>query len=147
MSPKPQKENPFIFLATPCGMWDLSSPTRDWAGTPCIRSTDSYPLDCQESPKKIRSSYFSCCVVLWKLRICVGLFATPWTVTCQASLSVEFSRQEYWSGFCRALLQGIFPAQGLNLHLLCLLHWQAGSLPRNWTHTSYVSSVGRRVLY
>ena len=23
---------------------------------------------------------------------------TPWTVACQASLSVEFSRQEYWSG-------------------------------------------------
>ena len=28
-----------------------------------------------------------------------------------------------------ALLQGIFPTLGLNLHLLCLLHWQAGSLP------------------
>ena len=26
-------------------------------------------------------------------------------------------------------LQGIFPTQGLNLHLLCLLHRQAGSLP------------------
>ena len=24
--------------------------------------------------------------------------ATPWTVACQASLSIEFSRQEYWSG-------------------------------------------------
>ena len=23
---------------------------------------------------------------------------TPWTVACQASLSMEFSRQEYWSG-------------------------------------------------
>ena len=30
---------------------------------------------------------------------------------------------------CRALLQGIFPTQGLNLHLLSLLHWQAGFLP------------------
>ena len=28
-----------------------------------------------------------------------------------------------------ALLQGIFPTWGLNLSLLCLLHWQAGSLP------------------
>ena len=28
----------------------------------------------------------------------VRLFATPWTVACQAPLSVEFSRQEYWSG-------------------------------------------------
>ena len=29
---------------------------------------------------------------------CVQLFATPWTVAHQASLSMEFSRQEYWSG-------------------------------------------------
>ena len=28
----------------------------------------------------------------------VRLFATLWTVACQASLSVGFSRQEYWSG-------------------------------------------------
>ena len=28
----------------------------------------------------------------------VRFFATPWTVTCQAPLSVGFSRQEYWSG-------------------------------------------------
>ena len=28
---------------------------------------------------------------------CVQLFVTPWTVAHQASLSVEFSRQEYWS--------------------------------------------------
>ena len=25
-------------------------------------------------------------------------FATPWTVACQAPLSMEFSRQGYWSG-------------------------------------------------
>ena len=30
---------------------------------------------------------------------------------------------------CHALLQRIFPTQGSNLHLLCLLHWQVGSLP------------------
>ena len=28
----------------------------------------------------------------------VRLFGTPWTVACQAPLSMEFSRQEYWSG-------------------------------------------------
>ena len=28
----------------------------------------------------------------------VTLFETPWTVACWASLSMEFSRQEYWSG-------------------------------------------------
>ena len=28
----------------------------------------------------------------------IQLFATLWTVVCQAPLSMEFSRQEYWSG-------------------------------------------------
>ena len=31
--------------------------------------------------------------------------------------------------FCNFLLQGIFLIQGLNIWLLCLLHWQADSLP------------------
>ena len=30
---------------------------------------------------------------------------------------------------CHFLLQGIFPTQGLNLCLLCLLHWQVNSFP------------------
>ena len=30
---------------------------------------------------------------------------------------------------CHFLLQGIFLTQGSNLRLLCLLHWQVGSLP------------------
>ena len=29
---------------------------------------------------------------------CVWLFVIPWTVACQAPLSMEFSRQEYWNG-------------------------------------------------
>ena len=33
-----------------------------------------------------------------KLLSRVQLFATPWTVAHQAPLSMEFSRQEYWSG-------------------------------------------------
>ena len=33
-----------------------------------------------------------------KLLSCVQLFATPWTIACQAPLSMGFSRQEYWSG-------------------------------------------------
>ena len=28
----------------------------------------------------------------------VPCLATPWTITCQAPLSMEFSRQEYWCG-------------------------------------------------
>ena len=42
---------------------------------------------------------------------------TPQTVARQASLSMGFSRQEYWSG-CRFLLQGVFPTQELKLGLL-----------------------------
>ena len=34
---------------------------------------------------------------VWKSFSCVWLFATPWTVAHQTSLSMEFSRQEYWS--------------------------------------------------
>ena len=52
----------------------------------------------------------------------VWLFVTPWTVACQAPLSMGFSRQEY----CYFLLQGIFPTQESNPHLL---HWQKDSLP------------------
>ena len=33
------------------------------------------------------------------------LYVTPWTIDCQAPLSVEFSRQEYWSGLT-------FPSSG-----------------------------------
>ena len=32
---------------------------------------------------------------------------------------------------CHFLLQGIFLAQGSNLRLFCLLHWQADSLPQS----------------
>ena len=43
--------------------------------------------------------------------------ATPWTVACQAPLSMRFSRQEYWVG-CHSLLQGIFPTQESNSGVL-----------------------------
>ena len=45
-------------------------------------------------------------------------------VALQAPLSMEFSRQEYGVGG-HFPLQGIFPIQGSNPHLL---HWQADSL-------------------
>ena len=37
------------------------------------------------------------CVCIQSLS-CILLFVTPWAVVCQAALSMEFSRQEYWSG-------------------------------------------------
>ena len=53
---------------------------------------------------------------------------TPWTIDHQASLVIEFSKQEYWSGLPFPV-QEIFLTWGSNLHLLCLLHWQVNSLP------------------
>ena len=38
------------------------------------------------------------CVCVWCVLSHVQLFATPWTVTHQPPLSMEFSRQEFWSG-------------------------------------------------
>ena len=38
-----------------------------------------------------------CCYVLSRFS-CLRLFVTLWSVACQASLSMEFSRQDYWSG-------------------------------------------------
>ena len=55
---------------------------------------------------------------------CVWHVVTPWTVAGQAPLSMEFSRQEYWSGFPFPS-PGDLPAQGSNP---CLLHRQADSL-------------------
>ena len=39
------------------------------------------------------SQMYSTCVLS-----CVQLFATLWTLACQAFFSMEFSRQESWSG-------------------------------------------------
>ena len=61
----------------------------------------------------------------------VHLFAAPWTAARQAPLSLGFSRHGSWSGLlCPP--PGDLPDTGIepaSLPLLCLLHWQAGSLP------------------
>ena len=38
---------------------------------------------------------------------CVWVFATLWTIACQAPLSMGFSRQEYWSGLSLTSLGGL----------------------------------------
>ena len=37
-------------------------------------------------------------VQVYMIALCVRLLVTPWTAACQAPTSMEFSRQEYWSG-------------------------------------------------
>ena len=52
----------------------------------------------------------------------VRLFVTPWTVACQAPLSMEFSRQENWNG-------------------------SPSFQPRGQTCISCTSCLGRQILY
>ena len=47
-----------------------------------------------------------------KLLSCVWLLVIPWTVAPQAPLSIEFSRQEYWSGLP-------FPSPSFIFHCTC----------------------------
>ena len=78
----------------------------------------------------ITRRYFEilCCVnhfvLLFSLQILSKSFANPWSLAQQASASMGFPKQEYWSELY-FLLQAIFPNQGLNPHLL---HWQVDSL-------------------
>ena len=91
-----------------------------------------------------------------KQKVCVYVLShsvmsnseTPWTGAHQAPLPMGFSRQEYWSGLLFPLPgDGIFPTQGSNLPLLCLLHCKQilyslsrwGSL--SWKYLKYEFSL------
>ena len=71
-------------------------------------------------------------VALWDKSVCsvshVQVFATPWTVAHQAPLSIDFSRQEYWSRL-PFLLPGDLPD------------------PRIKPTSLNVSCIGRQILY
>ena len=58
----------------------------------------------------------------------VWLFVTQWTTALQAPCPWDSPGKNTGVG-CHSFLQGIFPTQGLNSHLFCLLHWRVGSLP------------------
>ena len=64
-----------------------------------IKFTHSHPFQFTDS---LDVSVQSCHFLLEKVKVlvaqCVPLFAIPWTVAHHAPLSMEFFRQEYWSG-------------------------------------------------
>ena len=64
------------------------------------------------------------------VHVCVfsRLFVTPWTVACQAPLSIGFSRQEYWSGLSFPSPWDL-PNPGIKT---VSRHWQADSLLSSW---------------
>ena len=82
------------------GAW--KSKIKMWAGLVSSEAsllglqTAAFPTDCLPS-LHVGVLIFSDCVYA-KLLSRVWLFATPWTVVRQPSLSMGFSRQEYWSG-------------------------------------------------
>ena len=60
----------------------------------------------------------------------VQFFAILWTIAPPPRLLCPWDSPGKNPGVgCHALLQGIFPTQGSNLHLLRLLHWLADSVP------------------
>ena len=54
----------------------------------------------KQTDSKLGKEYVKavCCHPAVKSLSCVRLFAIPWTTIYQASLSMGFSKQEYWSG-------------------------------------------------
>ena len=56
-------------------------------------------------------------VLVVRLLTRVWLFMAPWTVACQPPLSVEFSRQDYWSGLPFPSPRDL-PDPGIKPHLL-----------------------------
>ena len=68
------------------------------------------------------------CVYMLSRFCCVLLFVTLWTAALQAPLSMGFSRQQYWSALS-CPYPGNLPNPGIE------------------STVSYVSHIGRRVLY
>ena len=89
----------------------------DWTTPPCITNTNPIP--------QILVNTLFCMCALSHADSC-----SLWTVASQAPLvhGIFQTRKLEWVSIF--LFEGIFPSQGLNLLLLCLLHWEADSLLR-----------------
>ena len=90
----------------------------------------------REVMSKARCAWTGRCCECLVSKSCLTL-CDPWTVALQAPLSMEFSRQKYWSGLpfpspgrCSISTQGSDP---------CHLHWQAGSLPMSHQGSPQIS--------
>ena len=87
------------------------------------------------------------CVCVCQLCSCVLLFATPWTVACQAPLSWDSPGKNTGVG-CHFLLQGIFLTQESNpglLHCRRILYSLShqGRLAKTWKQPKCVSIDGK----
>ena len=83
------------------------------------------PVTCSVWHLPFYNTLHCCCCVVAKH---VQLFCDPVNYSPLGSFCPwDFPRKSSGVG-SHALLQGLFPTQRSNPHLLCLLHWQAASL-------------------
>ena len=73
-------------------------------------------------------NFYGACMCAKLLQLCLTL-CDPMDCSLPDSSVHGISPGKDAGVSCHTLLQGIFPNQGWNPQLLCLLHWQAGSLP------------------
>ena len=91
-------------------------------------SLDISSSDCFHSATCMAKDQPVVLCVLSHFSVMSDSWARVWIVAHQPPLSMGFSRQEYWRGLlCPP--PGDLPDQGIEPVFLCLLHWQAGSLP------------------
>ena len=78
----------------------------------------------------------SCLLLLWPHRLQSTRLLCPWDLPGKTTRMC-----------CHFLLQGIFPTQGLNLHLLCLQCWQMESLQLSHHENPQDEVTFNRMLY
>ena len=66
----------------------------------CLPQEQLFPAQCllQRSEFQLSGPFLQLLGAQLCMLSCVWLFATPWTVASQTPLSMEFSRQKFWSG-------------------------------------------------
>ena len=74
-----------------------------------------------------------CCVLCCSCH--VWLFETPWTIACQAPLSIEFSRQEYWSGLPFPPPNAV--VEPMSHYVFCIGRW----VLYHWRHLGSLYSI------
>ena len=85
-------------------------------------------------------SIFIICVCILSGLVMSDCLRLSWTIARQAPLSMEFSRQEYWSGLPFPS-PGDRPYPGIKPTTLRLLHWQVDSLPLHHLGNPHVHST------
>ena len=101
---------------------------------PIFASCSLVSFEFSHSDFTLSPSYKHCCLYTMHACSVAQSCETPWIAACQAPLSMEFFRQEYW--WVAFSSSGIFPTQGSNPCLLHLLNWK-------WEHLEWKGGLPR----